>query len=190
MPNEFNDMLEKFRLEIQSIVENPASIPADSLSSLAIEILEIFRSGNKIAFVGNGGSAAEAMHLAAEFTGHCVIDHAPLPAMCLNESQSALTAISNDYGQEYMFSRIVEAFLNKGDLLIVLSTSGTSKNIVRAIESALVRGVRVILWTGEKSPDYDGVEVWRVPSASTPRIQEIHLVWGHILAVLVEEKIA
>jgi phosphoheptose isomerase len=128
VPNEFNDMLEKFRLEIQSIVENPASIPADSLSSLAIEILEIFRSGNKIAFVGNGGSAAEAMHLAAEFTGHCVIDHAPLPAMCLNESQSALTAISNEYGQEYMFSRIVEAFLNKGDLLIVLSTSGTSKN--------------------------------------------------------------
>lgn len=183
-------LLQKFRSEIQSLIADPVSIPIDALSSLANDISEIFQIGNKIAFVGNGGSAAEAMHLAAEFTGHCLLDHIPLPAMCLNESQSALTAISNDYGQDHMFSRMVEAFLKPGDLLVVLSTSGTSKNIVRAIESALSRKVRVMMWTGKKAPDYEGVEIWRVPSESTPRIQEVHLVWGHLLAVVIEEKMA
>ena len=155
--------------------------------NLASEFEKVFNNSGKIAFLGNGGSAAEAMHIAAEFTGKCVVDHRPLPVMCLNESQSALTAIANDYGIDFMFSRMVEAFLNPGDLLVCLSTSGRSKNVLKAIHSAKERGVSVILWMGDfESPD-EKVDVWKVPSTSTPRVQEIHLMWGHLLAEIVEQ---
>lgn len=172
--------------EARSIFLNDKSLDSLRLEELAKLIHLTFESGNKIAFVGNGGSAAEAMHLAAEFTGKCVINHKPLPALCLNESQSALTAIANDYGVDFMFSRQVEAHLLEGDLLIALSTSGKSKNVVNAIKSAAEKGVHSILWMGNFDVDLEGVDVWKVPSTSTPRIQEIHLAWGHIVAEAVE----
>jgi D-sedoheptulose 7-phosphate isomerase len=156
------------------------------IANLARDISNAFYHGNRVAFVGNGGSAAEAMHLAAEFTGKCVIDHAPLPVMCLNESQSALTAIANDYGIEYMFSRQVEAHLREGDYLIALSTSGRSKNIINALEIAVGLGVQSIIWMGDYDFDVKGVDAWKVPSKQTPRIQEVHLAWGHILSEVVE----
>jgi D-sedoheptulose 7-phosphate isomerase len=165
---------------------NEASLNVARIEELAKLIHTTFESGRKVAFVGNGGSAAEAMHLAAEFTGKCVIDHKPLPAICLNESQSALTAIGNDYGIEFMFSRQVEAHLIAGDLLIALSTSGKSKNILNAIKSAGELGVQSILWMGDFDFDIEGVDVWKVPSTSTPRIQEIHLFLGHLLCEIVE----
>jgi D-sedoheptulose 7-phosphate isomerase len=155
------------------------------IEKLAREIFQIFLRGNRIAFVGNGGSAAEAMHLAAEFTGKCLIDHPPLAAVCLNESQSALTAIANDFGIEQMFARSVRAMLGPGDLLIALSTSGNSQNILTAIDEAEKLGVKVILWSGENCAE-KAFEVWRASSGSTPRIQEVHLVWGHLLAEIVE----
>jgi D-sedoheptulose 7-phosphate isomerase len=157
----------------------------NKIEELAVQILQIFLSGGKIAFVGNGGSAAEAMHLAAEFTGKCLVDHPPLAAICLNESQSALTAIANDFGIEYMFERSVRALIKPNDLLIALSTSGKSKNIISAIESAQSIGARVILWSGEDCPDRQ-FEIWRARSVSTPRIQEVHLLWGHLVAEIVE----
>ena len=156
------------------------------LFALSNQVLQVFANSKKIAFVGNGGSAAEAMHLSAEFTGKCVIDHKPLPAICLNESQSSLTAIANDYGVEHTFSRLVEAYLVEGDLLIALSTSGKSPNILKALALCTERGITPILWTGLNAPEILGVDVWRVPSLSTPRIQEVHLTWGHILAEVVE----
>jgi D-sedoheptulose 7-phosphate isomerase len=162
------------------------SFSVTDLSDLAQQLLEAFKSGNKVAFVGNGGSAAEAIHLAAEFTGKCVVAHAPMPALCLNESQSALTAIANDYGIDQMFSRQVEAHLGSGDILIALSTSGKSPNIVNALSKAVERGVECHLWTGDSDVVLPGVKIWKVPSTSTPRIQEIHLAWGHILAEIVE----
>lgn len=172
--------------EARSLFSDENSLQSTKLLGLAKQIYAVFESGNKIAFVGNGGSAAEAMHLAAEFTGKCVIEHKPLPALCLNESQSALTAIANDYGVEFMFSRQVEAHMRSGDLLIAMSTSGRSKNVLNAITTAKGIGVSSILWMGEFPIDLDEVEIWKVPSTSTPRIQEIHLAWGHIIAEAVE----
>ena len=181
-----NDFIQKRIDDARSVFMNEASLDVVRIEQLAKLIHTTFESGRKVAFVGNGGSAAEAMHLAAEFTGKCVIDHKPLPAICLNESQSALTAIGNDYGIEFMFSRQVEAHMIAGDLLIALSTSGKSKNILNAIESAGNLGVHCILWMGDFGIELEEVDVWKVPSTSTPRIQEMHLVWGHIVAEVVE----
>ena len=174
---------------IQEMHMNRTLFDVERLEVLASKILEVFSSGGKIAFVGNGGSAAEAMHLAAEFTGKCVIQHKPLPALCLNESQSALTAIANDFGSEFMGSRQVEAHLNQGDLLIAMSTSGQSLNILRALEAAHEKNVSPILWMGNFDVELKDVDVWKVPSISTPRIQEIHLAWGHILAEVIESEL-
>jgi D-sedoheptulose 7-phosphate isomerase len=171
---------------VQKLFLDPKSFPCESMSQLAQRVLLAFRSGRVVAFVGNGGSAAEAMHLAAEFTGKCVVPHAPMAALCLNESQSALTSIANDFGVDQMFSRQVEAHLGKDDILIALSTSGRSPNILRALSKAVQLGVECYLWTGNSDIEIDNVTVWKVPSSSTPRIQEIHLAWGHILAEVIE----
>ena len=184
-------LLEKFiqnRInEARNLFLDETSLQSAKLEALVKQIHAVFESGSKIAFVGNGGSAAEASHLAAEFTGKCVVEHKPLPAICLNESQSALTAIANDYGVDFMFSRQVEAHLQHGDLLIAMSTSGKSKNILNAVEVAREIGVYAILWMGDFEINLEGVDIWKVPSTSTPRIQEIHLAWGHIVAEAVEQ---
>jgi len=174
---------------IKSLSADESAFDPEKIEALAAKVLGVFTSGSKVAFVGNGGSAAEAMHLAAEFTGRCVINHRPLPAICLNESQSALTAIANDFGPDEMFSRQVQAHLRKGDLLIALTTSGKSENIKRAVKSAKEKDIDVVVWMGSFDFDFTDVDVWRVPSTSTPRIQEIHLMWGHILAEVVEAEI-
>jgi len=173
--------------EIQLLSLDERTFDLDRLNNLAIKLEKNFIVDRKLAFVGNGGSAAEAMHLAAEFTGRCVLDHRPLPVICLNESQSALTAIANDFGVESIFSRLVQAHLRSGDLLIALSTSGKSRNIRDAIDAALKLGVDVVLWMGDFKEEFEGVDVWKVPSKSTPRIQEIHLMWGHIIAEITEQ---
>jgi D-sedoheptulose 7-phosphate isomerase len=178
--------VEKRITSVQDLVTSRLSFDGSRIAKLAEDISVAFKDGRRIAFVGNGGSAAEAIHLAAEFTGKCVIDHAPLPVMCLNESQSALTAIANDYGVEYMFSRQVEAHLREGDILIALSTSGRSANIINALKVASMGGVRSIIWMGDFDFSLSSVEVWKVPSKQTPRIQEIHLAWGHILSEAIE----
>jgi D-sedoheptulose 7-phosphate isomerase len=165
-------------------VERKAHV--DEIVQLAEKVYAKLNIGKCIAFVGNGGSAAEAIHLAAEFTGRCVIEHKPMRVMCLNESQSALTAIANDYGTEFMFSRLVEAHLSPGDVLIAMTTSGKSVNILRALEVANKLGVECYMWTGNISFELAGVKLMRVASNSTPRVQEIHLLWGHILAETVE----
>jgi len=162
------------------------SFNSKRMAHLAEGICIAISNQKRLAFVGNGGSAAEAMHLAAEFTGKCVIDHPPLPVMCLNESQSALTAIANDYGVEHIFSRQVQAHLREGDYLIALSTSGKSRNIVNALDVANEIGVNTVLWMGDFEFQNESTVVWKVPSKQTPRIQEIHLTWGHILSEVIE----
>lgn len=174
---------------IRELSANESTFDAEKIEALTAKILRVFTSSSRIAFVGNGGSAAEAMHLAAEFTGRCVVNHRPLPAICLNESQSALTAIANDFGVDEMFSRQVQAHMRHGDLLIALTTSGKSENIRRAVQSAKEKNIDVVVWMGSFDHDFTDVEVWQVPSTSTPRIQEVHLMWGHILAELVEVEI-
>ncbi len=166
------------------------TFPVEKMERFILKLEETFESGGKVAFLGNGGSAAEAMHLAAEFTGKCVVDHKPFPAICLNESQSSITAVANDFGFEYVFSRMVQALLNPNDLLIALSTSGKSMNVIKAIESANQIGANCYLWTGENVPDVGQAEIWNVPSKETPRIQEVHLMWGHMIAEIFEERLA
>lgn len=156
------------------------------LLTLSNAVVNTLRGGNRIAFVGNGGSAAEAMHLAAEFTSKCIVNHVPLNALCLNESQSAITAIGNDFGFDLIFSRLVEAHLTEGDILIALSTSGKSKNILYAIDVAKKLKIKTLLWTGNHNINIEGIDVWNCNLSSTPRIQEIHLIWGHLLAEMVE----
>ena len=187
MQDPLESMFEERIADIGSTFASPQSWPVKRLVKLSKDVIRTFTSGNKLAFLGNGGSAAEAMHLAAEFTGKCVVPHSPLPAICLNESQSSLTAIANDFGPEFIFSRQVEAHLKEKDILIALSTSGTSKNVLNALESGRSKGVKLILWSGLSAPEVKDVDVWRVPSHSTPRIQEIHLACGHLLAEVVEQ---
>ena len=172
--------------EIQNLQDLISNIDFHQIESLGKLVVNVLENNKKVAFLGNGGSAAEAMHLASEFVSKCSKDHRPLNAVCLNESQSAITAIANDYGFEYVFERIVEAELKQGDILIALSTSGKSINVLRAIRKAIEIGAKVYLWTGQNTIDLDSVEIWNCELLSTPRIQELHLIWGHLLAEYVE----
>lgn len=177
--------------EIEKLWSMGTSVDQVRLIRLVERAIEVLEKGNKIAFAGNGGSAAEASHLAAEFTGKCLVDHRPWRAICLNESTTSITAIGNDYGFDDILLRQSQALMDQKDLLIALSTSGKSKNVQKLVRDATSRGIYTILWTGEA---YDislnpcnAMEVWKVQSKTTSRIQEVHLFWGHLLAELIEQ---
>lgn len=177
----------KIRLNsIRDLILNDLMLYENHIEIFIQMLLEAVNRGNKIIFMGNGGSAAEATHLTAEFTGKCVVPHRPIAAMCLNESISAITAIGNDYGFNEIFTRQVEAHVKEGDVVVALSTSGRSQNVLAALELAVMLKAKCYLWTGKVNFDLPGVEIWKVPSNSTPRIQEIHLMWGHIIAEVFE----
>jgi len=161
----------------------------ERIERAALMFVETYRSGRMAVFCGNGGSAADAQHLAAEFVGHFLQERRPLPALALNANSSAITAIGNDYGYEHTFARQVEAFGRPGDLLIAISTSGNSKNVVAAVRSARKLGMKSIGLTGEGGGAL-GVQVdllLDVPSQLTPRIQECHILIGHILCEAVDQ---
>lgn len=144
-------------------------------------VLGSLRKGSTLLVAGNGGSAAIASHVAAEFLGKCIHDRHPLPAISLAESHSSLTAIGNDYGFDQVFLRGVQAFGRPGDVFLAMSTSGTSPNVVAALAEARARGLVTILMTGSKGAGQaecaDHLLV--VPSEETPRIQEVHMLWAH-----------
>jgi D-sedoheptulose 7-phosphate isomerase len=150
--------------------------------------LKTFQNGGKIIFVGNGGSAAEASHLAGEFIGKCSLPSRPLPAISLSDSSVLMTALSNDYGIEHMFTRGLEALANSSDLVIFLSTSGSSPNIVASLKFAQDKKFKTSLWTSKKFSGSAGISNFTIiaPTFSTPRAQELHLVLGHTLAEIVE----
>jgi D-sedoheptulose 7-phosphate isomerase len=147
--------------------------------------------GGKLMFAGNGGSAAEAQHFSAEMVGRFLKERRPLPSIALNTDTSAITAIGNDYGYEQIFARQVEALGQPGDVLIVMSTSGRSPNILAAMRAAKSRGVRTIGLTGRHPRDVAAFAdiVLAVPSGHTPQIQEGHLVLGHLLCAMVESRL-
>lgn len=160
------------------------------LEAVTNEIVNCFRNGGKLLFCGNGGSAADAQHLAAEFSGRFYTDREPLDAEALHVNTSYLTAVANDYSYNEVYARIVKAKGRKGDILIGLSTSGNSANIVEALKVAKERGLIVVGFTGEsggKMKDYCDYLI-NIPSTDTPRIQECHITLGHIICQLVEEK--
>lgn len=152
-------------------------------------ITDAFRRGNKVLFCGNGGSAADAQHLAAEFSGRFYTDREALPAEALHCNTSYLTAVANDYSYEVIYARLIQGIGREGDVLVGLSTSGNSKNILEAFKVAKSKGMITIGFTGEtggkmkECSDY----LLNVPSTDTPRIQESHIMIGHIICQLVEE---
>jgi D-sedoheptulose 7-phosphate isomerase len=147
--------------------------------------------GGKLLLLGNGGSAADAQHIAAEFTGRYLTERRPLAALALTTDTSALTAIGNDYGVEHIFARQIRALGRKGDVVLAISTSGRSPNITEGLRAATELGLTTVLLTSQKAPELaERLDlVIRVPSDSTPLIQECHLAIGHILCGLIDQQL-
>ncbi len=160
------------------------------IAQAVAEIVCSFRDGGKVLLCGNGGSAADAQHLAAEFVGRFKLERKGIPAMALSTNTSAVTAIGNDYGYDLVFARQVEAFVQPGDIVIGISTSGNSESIVRAIETAREHGAFTIGLTGRRGGRLaECVDIaLKVPSDDTARIQETHITIGHIICELVESE--
>ena len=157
------------------------------MQHLAEICLKSLRASGKIIFAGNGGSFADAQHLSAEFTSRFLFDRAPLASIVLGANSSAISAMANDYGYEFVFAREFEALAQPNDVLIAISTSGKSPNILEAVKAAKASGVATFAWTGANGGSlYDVCECLCVPSINTARIQECHILVGHILCGLVE----
>jgi D-sedoheptulose 7-phosphate isomerase len=165
-----------------------ASLPS-AIEAAAVACIDCLRGGNKILLAGNGGSAADAQHIAGELVGRFAFDRPGLPAIALTTDTSILTAVGNDYGYEMLFARQVQAHARAGDILIVYSTSGRSSNVLRALESARALGMVCIGMTGNRGGPMRELcdHLLEVPSSDTPKIQEGHLILGHILCGLIEK---
>jgi D-sedoheptulose 7-phosphate isomerase len=185
--------------EIKNIISNSIQVKQliledDVFLKKIEEVVELsvnaLTNGNRLWFCGNGGSAADAQHLAAEFSGRFYIDRKALPAEALHCNTSYLTAVANDYSYDLVYARLIEGVSSEGDILFGLSTSGNSKNIINAFEVCNNKGVFTVGFTGEtgglmkEKSDY----LLNVPSIDTPRIQESHIMIGHIICELVEKK--
>jgi D-sedoheptulose 7-phosphate isomerase len=155
---------------------------------VAMRITESLNSGGKVLFCGNGGSAADAQHLAAEFTGRYLKERRALPALALSVNTSSLTAIGNDYGFDLVFARQLEALGNRGDVAVGLSTSGNSPNVIRALEVAKSKSIYTVALTGKSGGKLRNLAdcTLCMPSDETPRIQECHILTGHLICDVVE----
>ena len=149
---------------------------------------EALRAGNLLMFAGNGGSAADAQHWAGELASRFYYDRPALRAVALTTDTSVLTAVGNDYGYDYVFARQVEALGKPGDVLFAISTSGRSPNILRAVNAAIARDIRVVGFTGSEGEEFAGMcdVCFRIPQRQTPRIQEGHEFLGHLICGLIE----
>lgn len=186
--------------DIKSIINsaidlNKLVLQNDTLLSqikFASEIITLcFESGNKVMFCGNGGSAADAQHLAAEFSGRFYLDRKALPAEALHCNSSYLTAVANDYSYDLIYSRLLEGIGKKGDVIVGITTSGNSKNIINAFIKAKELGIQTIAMTGETGGELKNHAnlLINIPSLDTPRIQECHILTGHIICYLVEKNL-
>ncbi len=186
--------------QIQSIIESSIEVKQallkDEQLMLQLEktvdaITHAFKKGNAVYFAGNGGSAADAQHLAAEFSGRFYKDRKALPSDALHCNSSYLTAVANDYSYDVIYSRLLEGLAKSGDVLVGISTSGNSANIIKAFEMAKSIGVVTIGFTGATGGKMKPLSDFliNIPSTTTPRIQESHILVGHIICELVEENI-
>ncbi|MFN5425087.1 MAG: SIS domain-containing protein [Bacteroidota bacterium] len=173
----------------QQILTDGTLLPI--IESVVQVITSAFQQGNAVYFCGNGGSAADAQHLSAEFSGRFYKDRKALPSEALHCNTSYLTAVANDYSYDVIYARLIEGIAKKGDVLIGLSTSGNSANILRAFEKAAELGIITIGMTGASGGKMKGQcdYLINVPSSDTPRIQESHILIGHILCELTEKNI-
>lgn len=185
---------------IKDILQNSINVKSSILNNTELlttieQVVEkqviAFKNGNKVLFCGNGGSAADAQHLAAEFSGRFYSDRDPLPSDALHCNTSYLTAVANDYGYDLVYSRIIKGTGKAGDVLIGLSTSGNSTNITNALQTARDLGMITVGFTGEGGGKMKALcdYLVNVPSNDTPRIQESHITIGHIMCQLVEEQL-
>ena len=187
-------------MSIENIIKDSIKVKEDILTdnvflkkieNAAFLCIDSLQKGGKIHLCGNGGSAADAQHIAAELSGRFYYDRKPLNAEALHVNTSYLTAVANDYSFDSIYSRMIDASAKTGDVLIAISTSGNSSNIIKAIESAKEKRMRIIGMTGEsggKMIDMCDV-LLNVPSTCTPRIQESHIMIGHIICEIIESTI-
>ena len=173
----------------KEVVDEVYTVLPRQIQQAAELLVETLANGGKILLCGNGGSAADAQHIAAELTGRYKVERRGLPAIALTTDSSALTAIANDYGYERVFERQVEALATEKDLLIGISTSGTSPNVLRALERANALGCLTIGLSGREGGTMNELCDLNlvVPSDDTPRIQEMHILIGHILCQMVDD---
>jgi D-sedoheptulose 7-phosphate isomerase len=159
------------------------------VAKAAMQIVKSLRAGGKVIFFGNGGSAADAQHLAAEFTGRYLKDRRALPALALNTNSSSVTAIANDHGFDRVFARQLEALGTAGDVGVAISTSGNSRNVLQALEVAKAKSIYTIALTGASGGAMEKLAdcTIHIPSEGTPRIQECHLLTGHLICEIVEQ---
>lgn len=185
---DFSDRINQTIKESSSVILDAQNLNNEINQAIKI-ITDCFRKGNKVIIFGNGGSAADAQHFAAEFVGRYLKERQSLPAIALTTDTSIITAIGNDYGFEYVFSRQCESIVNENDVVIAISTSGKSKNIVNGVITSKKRGAFTIGLTGEGGRDLGKIIdlLLVVPSKSTPRIQEVHRIIMHVISELVEE---
>lgn len=187
--------MDKIKNILEASITTKQKVLADeklmnTIRHVAEMITTAFQKGKRVYFCGNGGSAADAQHLAAELSGRFYKDRKALPAEALHCNTSYLTAVANDYGYDAAFARLVEGITEAGDVLIGFSTSGNSPNILNAFEAAKKREVITVGFTGESGGKLKAYSDYliNIPSVDTPRIQECHITIGHILCQLVEEK--
>ena len=189
-------MINRIENCIETSMKNFEKILNDDALLLIIEqvtslMIEAFNNDHKVLLCGNGGSASDAQHIAAELSGRFYIDRRPLYAEALHVNSSFMTAVANDYGYEETYARMVEATGRKGDILLGLSTSGDSSNVIKAIQKARRIGMKTVGFTGENGGRMNNScdIVIHIPSKDTPRIQEAHILIGHIVCQLVEEEL-
>ena len=189
MQEHISDILNDSFNNLQKVISDKGLIL--EIETITTKIIKAFKDGNKLLLCGNGGSASDAQHIAAELSGRFIKERKPLYAEALHVNSSYMTAVSNDYGFEYTYSRMLEAIGRKGDVLIALSTSGNSENVVNAIKMANsldMLSVGMSGATGGKIKDLCQHNII-IPSSNTARIQEAHIVVGHIFCQIIEEKL-
>lgn len=186
-------MIEKIKSIIQASIDTKQLLLANedrihTIKECSLTITDAFKNGNKVLFCGNGGSAADAQHLAAEFSGRFYKDRDALPAEALHCNTSYITAVANDYSYDVIYSRMIKGIGQTGDVIVGLSTSGNSKNIIEAFKTAKLKGMITIGFTGESGGEMKNYSDYliNVPSNDTPRIQESHIMVGHIICEMVE----
>ncbi|HEX5624806.1 MAG TPA: D-sedoheptulose 7-phosphate isomerase [Saprospiraceae bacterium] len=188
MNEQIRKLIEESIATKQRLLQDPVIL--DQLPVVVEKIVAAFKDGKRVYFCGNGGSAADAQHLAAELSGRFYADRPALPAEALHCNTSYLTAVANDYSYDIIYQRLVAGYGQAGDVLIGFSTSGNSKNVVLAFEEARKRKMLTVGLTGAKGGEMKNIsDHWfGVPSNDTPRIQESHILLGHIICQLVEER--
>ncbi|WP_273211981.1 D-sedoheptulose-7-phosphate isomerase [Runella zeae] len=181
---------------VQASIDTKTRVLADetllgTVAQVAEAMTTAFQNGKKVLFCGNGGSAADAQHLAAEFSGRFYYDRPPLFSEALHVNSSYVTAVGNDYSYDVIYSRLVQAMGREGDVLVGISTSGNSTNVVKALEVANELGMITVAMTGETGGKMKDVSKFliNIPSKDTPRIQECHILLGHIMCEIVEANV-